>query len=79
VSSDGISISFITDFNCEMPIIEGEDEKEIKLSIWAVSAPATMQMEGFSRQSLSKGLPKLRRGFLSAKVCLRPCPSVVSV
>jgi hypothetical protein len=31
VSSDGISISFITDFNCEMPIIEGEDEKEIKV------------------------------------------------
>jgi hypothetical protein len=56
-----------------------EDEKEIKLSIWAVSAPATMQMEGFSRQSLSKGLPKLRPGFLSAKVRLRPCPSFVSL
>ena len=47
-----------------------------KLSTWAVSVSETCQMEGFSRQNLFKGLPKLRRGFLWAKVCLRPMPKL---
>ena len=50
-----------------------------KPSIWAVSAPETAQMEGFSRQSLPQGLPKLCRWFFVGESQPKALPKIRSL